>query len=126
MDTSKGTDIIRQPIVVIAKRGRAPQIVRDNFNLAGIVDSISNIADKVTPILDKATTVINKVGQTVTTVKDAAGNIKQIVSPPKTTSVITSPSYSLPASFGSIDPNVLLMVGGSAIVLIVVVLITRR
>lgn len=130
MDNSK------QVIAVIGiprKLGAVPQpyktFVIDNFNFDGIlsaIDKVGNVVDKASNVANQVSSTINKAGQVVQTVKDATGQVKQIVSKPAPTSGY---QYSVPLSPQAgglqIDGNVALMVGGSVLLLIVVVLLTR-
>ena len=102
----------------------------DNFNFDAIlstIDKVGKAADKVSGAVSNAAAVVNQAGQIVQTVKDSAGNIKQIVTKPVTnTGYIAYPSGQQPLQAGfNLDNNVLLMVGGSVAAIIVALLITR-
>lgn len=132
MDYTHKNVVVRPAIILVRKRPgiKTPKHIRDNFNFAGLIDNITNIADKASTALDKVGTVVNKAGQTITTVKDAAGNIKQIIQPTPNPSggqyYYPAPAADNNAKALTLTPDVMLMVGGTVLLLIVALFITRK
>lgn len=95
---------------------------QDNFNFDAILSTI----DKVSNTVNQVGQAVNQVGQVVQTVKTSTGQVQQIIGGQPTQSQLYPNQYPPQQQAGfAIDGNVALMVGGSVLLLIVVVMLTR-
>lgn len=102
----------------------------DNFNFDAILSSINKVADTVNKVgtaVNQVGQVVNQAGQVVQTVKTSTGQVQQIIGGQYPSQYYNQYPQQPPVQAGgfAFDGNVALMVGGSVLLLIVVVMLTR-